>query len=81
MLLSLQYDDPNATISTILLELKSLSHSVDFPPAKLKTGAGEQCIDVVNKLCDSVLVQRDFKWARYVYYRISVARLIGRVCC
>ncbi|KAF6024433.1 IFT57 [Bugula neritina] len=62
-----EYDDPNATISSILLELKSLGQNVNFPPSKLKTGCGEQCIDVVNKLCDSVLVNRGFTWARPVY--------------
>jgi len=36
-----EYDDPNATIATILAEARQLGISTNFPPAKLKSGAGE----------------------------------------
>ena len=34
--LSLQHDDPNATVSSILAEMRKLDVPVDFPPNKLK---------------------------------------------
>lgn len=62
-----EYDDPNATISSILYELKEMGYSIDFPPGKLKSGSGEYCIDVLNKLCDAALKGTNFGWKRPKY--------------
>lgn len=59
-----EYDDPNATVSNILDELKKLGVSADFPPAKLKTGSGEQVCYVIDKLADEALKAKKFAWQR-----------------
>ncbi|KAG5444693.1 Intraflagellar transport protein 57 [Clonorchis sinensis] len=50
-----EYDDPNATIATILDAVRELGHSVEFPPSKLKSGCGEYCIEVLRALAESAL--------------------------
>lgn len=62
-----EFDDPNATISEILNLSRSLGITVDFPPAKLKSGHGEQVIYLVNKLCDEALKSQMFSWKRPEY--------------
>lgn len=62
-----EYDDPNATISNILTELRHLGATVDFPPAKLKAGYGEHVIYVLDKFADEALKQTAFKWRRPEY--------------
>jgi len=62
-----EFDDPNATISEILNLSRSLGITVDFPPAKLKSGYGEQVIYLVNKLCDEALKSQMFSWKRPEY--------------
>lgn len=59
-----EYDDPNATVSNILDELKKLGASADFPPAKLKTGSGEQVCYVIDKLADEALKAKKFAWQK-----------------
>lgn len=60
----LQFDDPNATISRILEALRSKNISITFPPNKLKTGAGEQCLYVLDKLADLALAVEQFSWIK-----------------
>lgn len=62
-----EYDDPNATISSILEELRHFGHSVDFPPSKLKQGCGEHCIYVLDKLADEALKSSGFNWDKPDY--------------
>lgn len=62
-----EYDDPNATVSEILNQSRSLGITVDFPPSKLKSGHGEQVIYLVNKLCDEALKSQMFSWKRPEY--------------
>ncbi|XP_071957784.1 intraflagellar transport protein 57 homolog [Antedon mediterranea] len=62
-----EYDDPNATISSILDELRQLGGTVDFPPSKLKQGCGEHCIYVLDKISDETLKHINFKWSRPQY--------------
>ncbi|TPP41630.1 Estrogen receptor beta like 1 [Fasciola gigantica] len=50
-----EYDDPNATIATILDAVRELGHSIEFAPSKLKSGCGEHCIEVLSRLADSAL--------------------------
>ena len=62
-----EFDDPNATVSEILNQSRSLGITVDFPPAKLKSGHGEHVIYLVNKLCDEALKSQMFSWKRPEY--------------
>ncbi|KAL8618483.1 hypothetical protein ACOMHN_049900 [Nucella lapillus] len=57
-----EYDDPNATISGILDEVRKYGHTIDFPPSKLKQGWGEHCIYVLDRLADETLIATGFKW-------------------
>lgn len=62
-----EYDDPNATISSIIAEVKKYNYSVDFPPSKLKQGCGEHCLYVLDRLADEALRATAFKWGRPEY--------------
>lgn len=55
-----EYDDPNATVSNILSELRSFGGLVDFPPSKLKSGSGEHVCYVLDRLAEEVLKKRGF---------------------
>uniref|UniRef100_A0A3Q3F039 Intraflagellar transport protein 57 homolog n=1 Tax=Labrus bergylta TaxID=56723 RepID=A0A3Q3F039_9LABR len=47
-----EYDEPNATVSNILAELRAFGVKVDFPPSKLKSGSGEYvCFLNVSGFC------------------------------
>ncbi|OZC12828.1 hypothetical protein X798_00462 [Onchocerca flexuosa] len=59
-----EFDDPNATISSILEALRSKNVSITFAPNKLKTGAGEQCLYVLDKLADLALAAEQFSWIK-----------------
>lgn len=61
---TLQFDDPNTTIANILNVLRNSEITVNFAPNKLKTGAGECCLYVLDRLSDLALVANDFKWNR-----------------
>ncbi|MGH0119137.1 UNVERIFIED_CONTAM: hypothetical protein FKN15_052966 [Acipenser sinensis] len=62
-----EYDDPNATISNILTELRTLGGQVDFPPSKLKAGYGEHVCYVLDRLAEEVLKQTQFNWNKPNY--------------
>ncbi|XP_063809698.1 intraflagellar transport protein 57 homolog [Pseudophryne corroboree] len=62
-----EYDDPNAIISKILTELRSLGGTADFPPSKLKAGHGEQVCYVLDFLAEEALKHIGFTWKRPVY--------------
>ncbi|XP_070606205.1 intraflagellar transport protein 57 homolog isoform X1 [Erythrolamprus reginae] len=62
-----EYDDPNATISNILAELRSFGRTVDFPPSKLKSGYGEQACYVLDCLAEEALKYTSFSWKRPTY--------------
>uniref|UniRef100_A0A0B7A0J5 Intraflagellar transport protein 57 homolog n=1 Tax=Arion vulgaris TaxID=1028688 RepID=A0A0B7A0J5_9EUPU len=62
-----EYDDPNATISSILDEVRKYGHQIDFPPSKLKQGWGEHCIYVLDRLADEALKCTSFTWRRPQY--------------
>ncbi|PAA52478.1 hypothetical protein BOX15_Mlig003518g4, partial [Macrostomum lignano] len=55
-----EYDDPNAIVSGILDAVRSLGHSIDFPPSKLKSGSGPQVVYVLLKLSEEALQVRRF---------------------
>ena len=60
-------DDPNATVSRIMEELKRFSISADFPPSKLKTGSGEYVCFVLDKLATTALHSVQFSWGKPIY--------------
>lgn len=62
-----EYDDPNATISSILDEIRQFNYKPDFPPNKLKTGCGEHCIWVLDRLADEALKAKNFVWKQPIY--------------
>ncbi|CAH1261420.1 IFT57 [Branchiostoma lanceolatum] len=62
-----EYDDPNATISNILDEVRRLGGAVDFPPSKLKQGCGEHAVYILDKLADEAMTSSSFTWDKPVY--------------
>ncbi|XP_036919246.1 intraflagellar transport protein 57 homolog isoform X2 [Sturnira hondurensis] len=62
-----EYDDPNATISNILSELRSFGRTADFPPSKLKSGCGEHVCYVLDCLAEEALKYIGFTWKRPTY--------------
>ncbi|CAN9503046.1 unnamed protein product [Ophioblennius macclurei] len=62
-----EYDEPNATVSNILAELRSFGVKVDFPPSKLKSGSGEYVCFVLDRLADEALRKTGFTFKRPKY--------------
>uniref|UniRef100_A0A8C1JVA1 Intraflagellar transport protein 57 homolog n=1 Tax=Cyprinus carpio TaxID=7962 RepID=A0A8C1JVA1_CYPCA len=67
-----EYDDPNATVSNILSELRALGGQVDFPPSKLKSGSGEHVVYVLDQLVEKALKSKGFTWDRPMYPSVEV---------
>ncbi|PWA13950.1 hypothetical protein CCH79_00018077 [Gambusia affinis] len=62
-----EYDEPNATVSHILAELRAFGVKVDFPPSKLKSGSGEFVCFVLDRLAEEALKNRGFTFRRPNY--------------
>lgn len=62
-----EYDEPNATVSNILAELRAFGAKVDFPPSKLKSGSGEYVCLVLDRLAEEALKKRGFSFKRPTY--------------
>uniref|UniRef100_A0A672G538 Intraflagellar transport protein 57 homolog n=1 Tax=Salarias fasciatus TaxID=181472 RepID=A0A672G538_SALFA len=62
-----EYDEPNATVSNILAELRSFGVKVDFPPSKLKSGSGEYVCFVLDRLADEALRRTGFTFRKPKY--------------
>eukprot|EP00899_Mesostigma_viride_P016161 jgi/Mesvir1/24546/Mv21884-RA.1 len=62
-----QFDDPNATCTSILVELKNCGFAPNFPPAKLKQGYGEAVCGVLDNTSDYVLEKIGFQWRKPVH--------------
>nr|XP_057924788.1 intraflagellar transport protein 57 homolog isoform X2 [Doryrhamphus excisus] len=60
-------DEPTATVSNILAELRAFGLKVDFPPSKLKSGSGEHVCFVLDRLADEALKRRGFSFKRPNY--------------
>nr|XP_043882694.1 intraflagellar transport protein 57 homolog [Solea senegalensis] len=60
-------DEPNATVSNILAELRAFGVKVDFPPSKLKSGSGEYVCLVLDRLAEEALRRRGFSFRRPTY--------------
>uniref|UniRef100_A0A8D3CQ08 Intraflagellar transport protein 57 homolog n=1 Tax=Scophthalmus maximus TaxID=52904 RepID=A0A8D3CQ08_SCOMX len=62
-----EYDEPNATVSNILAELRAFGVKVDFPPSKLKSGSGQYVCLVLDRLAEEALRRRGFSFRRPTY--------------
>ncbi|XP_051234135.1 intraflagellar transport protein 57 homolog [Dicentrarchus labrax] len=62
-----EYDEPNATVSNVLAELRAFGVKVDFPPSKLKSGSGEHVCFVLDRLAEEALRRRGFSFRRPNY--------------
>nr|XP_019940952.1 PREDICTED: intraflagellar transport protein 57 homolog [Paralichthys olivaceus] len=62
-----EYDEPNATVSNILAELRAFGVKVDFPPSKLKSGSGEFVCFVLDRLAEEALRRRGFSFKKPTY--------------
>ncbi|XP_005746419.1 intraflagellar transport protein 57 homolog [Pundamilia nyererei] len=62
-----EYDEPNATVSNILAELRAFGVKVDFPPSKLKSGSGEYVCFVLDRLAEEALRKRGFTFRKTNY--------------
>jgi len=45
-------------------------HKGDFPPSRLKSGSGEQCLWVMDRLADEALKAKSFAWKRLVVHKL-----------
>ena len=57
-----KYDDANTSVNNLMMTLRSMDFSVDFPPAKLRNGAGVEVCAVISFLCDRVLDGQRFQF-------------------
>eukprot|EP01017_Pseudomicrothorax_dubius_P029003 TRINITY_DN3493_c0_g1_i13.p1 TRINITY_DN3493_c0_g1~~TRINITY_DN3493_c0_g1_i13.p1 ORF type:complete len:397 (+),score=127.10 TRINITY_DN3493_c0_g1_i13:70-1260(+) len=57
-----KYDDPITAASNIQMELKKLGIECDFPPVKLKSGAGEEVCTVILNLLNRALKIKRFQF-------------------
>ncbi|KAK5860461.1 hypothetical protein PBY51_021936 [Eleginops maclovinus] len=62
-----EHDEPNATVSNILSELRAFGVKVDFPPSKLKSGSGEFVCFVLDRLAEEALKRKGFSFRRPNY--------------
>mmetsp|Transcript_66232 Transcript_66232/g.117612 ORF Transcript_66232/g.117612 Transcript_66232/m.117612 type:complete len:433 (-) Transcript_66232:1571-2869(-) len=58
-----QFDDPNASATAIIAELKAMDFSVkDIAPGKLRVGNGDAVLHVLNILLDKVMTQKGWSF-------------------
>ena len=62
-----KYDDANTSVNNLMLTLRNMEFSLDFPPAKLRQGAGVECCAVMSFLCDRALGERRFRFGAPQY--------------
>ena len=55
---------------TMTIRVYPQGYSPDFPPSKLKTGCGEQCIWVLDRLSDEALKAKTFAWKKSVPFQL-----------
>jgi intraflagellar transport protein 57 len=58
-----KYDDANSSVNNLMMTLRNMEFSMDFPPAKLRNGAGVEVCAVVSFLCDRVMEDRRFQFS------------------
>ncbi|KAI1728392.1 intra-flagellar transport protein 57 domain-containing protein [Ditylenchus destructor] len=59
-----EFDDPNMTISNILGALKTKAIDIPFSPNKLKSGSGEQCLYILDKLTLMAVAKVNFLFSK-----------------
>uniref|UniRef100_A0A915CPA0 Uncharacterized protein n=1 Tax=Ditylenchus dipsaci TaxID=166011 RepID=A0A915CPA0_9BILA len=59
-----EFDDPNATIASIISALKAKAIDVPFASNKLKSGSGDQCLFVLDKLTEMALENANFHFSK-----------------
>ncbi|XP_062266227.1 intraflagellar transport protein 57 homolog [Platichthys flesus] len=64
-------DDPTATASSILAELRALGVKVDVPPSDLLQGSGELVVFVLYQLAEKALKKTGFSFKRPTHARES----------
>lgn len=62
-----KYDDANTSVNNLMLTLRNMEFSLDFPPSKLRQGAGVEVCSVMSFLCDRVLQERRFRFTAPQY--------------
>jgi estrogen-related receptor beta like 1 len=62
-----KFDDPNTSVNKMMLALRKLGFTSDFPVSKLKQGHGEACCNVLDFLCDKALESQKFVWRAPVH--------------
>jgi len=62
-----QYDDPNTSVNKMMLMLRNMGFTLDFPVVKLKQGHGESVCSVLDFLADKALEAEGFAWAAPVH--------------
>ncbi|OQR99027.1 Intraflagellar Transport Protein 57 [Achlya hypogyna] len=62
-----KYDDPNTSVNKLILALKMMGFSLDFPATKLKQGYGEAVCAALEFICDKALAARGFNWTKPKY--------------
>ena len=62
-----KFDDPNTSVNKMMLALRNLGFSLDFPVAKLKLGHGEATCNVLDFLTNKALAARGFTWAAPIH--------------
>ena len=63
-----QFDDPNATSTNILQEMKALGlPTKDLAPTRIRQGHGEAVLTILTLLTDKALMSKNFAFAPIVY--------------
>lgn len=63
-----QYDDPNATSTNILTELRVMGLPVpSFAPSRVRTGSGDAVLTILSLLADKALVTKNFSFRPVEY--------------
>ncbi|CCW63078.1 unnamed protein product [Phytomonas sp. EM1] len=67
-----QFDDPNATATTILSQLRSMNLPIpSIAPNRIKQGSGEGVLIILSVLLDQVLAKKGFSFRPIDYSRIE----------
>ncbi|OQS04847.1 Intraflagellar Transport Protein 57 [Thraustotheca clavata] len=68
-----KYDDPNTSVNKLILALKIMGFTLDFPAAKLKQGYGEAVCSALEFICDKALAVKSFCWTKPKYLKEEYA--------
>ena len=61
------YDDPMTVSTNILNECKKIGIPSEFPPLKLKSGAGEYVLIILTQLASKALKRKNFAFKKPRY--------------